>query len=473
MRQHTFHDNEGVILGRAPVVQLLGTKDDLVAPEDNIDLVTGQDFIYLEMPDCGHNTVVEMDAPSGEKIPADRRNSRSFYRQLPSRRGRGELFSRAIESPEADDFMENIQDLALHPQRDDWEIIDEATQQAQSVQAAGNVTAETQLSNLGASGLSSKRNRVTGSQKVTDIAFVIHGIRDLGYWTQKVAWRIREYGLEPARNFACVTRSYGYFPMWPFLFPARRRQHVEWLVDQVLDVKARYPDATMHDCGHSNGTYLLARALEDHPFLKFKHVVFAGSVVRDNYPWREMIDRGQVTGVLNYIATADLVVGWFPKLFQSLPLIRRLNDIGGGGFDGFADLSTLTKTEDSFSESRPAFQIAYVRGGHGAAIGEHSWGGIARAIVDGKLERPAAPVFQNKQSRWIAALSRWPVIVWIILLLILYGFLCLTLWVSPFHFIAGVTHWFDSLKEWDKRAWIKLLVVWMEWRSVRFILLRL
>jgi hypothetical protein len=45
----------------ALTVQLLGTIDDLVAPADNIDLVTGRDFVYLDVPFSGHANVIEMD----------------------------------------------------------------------------------------------------------------------------------------------------------------------------------------------------------------------------------------------------------------------------------------------------------------------------------------------------------------------------------------------------------------------------
>src|SRR6185369_10031280 len=40
-------------------VQLLGTVDDMVSPEDNIDLVTGRDFFYLDVPHSGHGNVIE------------------------------------------------------------------------------------------------------------------------------------------------------------------------------------------------------------------------------------------------------------------------------------------------------------------------------------------------------------------------------------------------------------------------------
>jgi pimeloyl-ACP methyl ester carboxylesterase len=45
----------------ALTVQMLGTIDDKVAPGDNIDLSTGRDFVYLDVPSSGHANVIEMD----------------------------------------------------------------------------------------------------------------------------------------------------------------------------------------------------------------------------------------------------------------------------------------------------------------------------------------------------------------------------------------------------------------------------
>jgi hypothetical protein len=41
-------------------VQLLGTRDDLVSPADNVDLATGGGFLYLEIPGSGHADMIEM-----------------------------------------------------------------------------------------------------------------------------------------------------------------------------------------------------------------------------------------------------------------------------------------------------------------------------------------------------------------------------------------------------------------------------
>ena len=47
--------------GKALTIQLLGSRDDMVAPEDNIDLVSGRDFIYLDVPYSGHEDVIYLN----------------------------------------------------------------------------------------------------------------------------------------------------------------------------------------------------------------------------------------------------------------------------------------------------------------------------------------------------------------------------------------------------------------------------
>jgi len=53
--------NVGGQQGNALVVQVLGSRDDLVSPEDNVDLVSGGDFHYLDAPRSGHASVVRLD----------------------------------------------------------------------------------------------------------------------------------------------------------------------------------------------------------------------------------------------------------------------------------------------------------------------------------------------------------------------------------------------------------------------------
>ena len=237
--------------GSAMTIQLLGTVDDMVSPEDSIDLVAGKDFIYIDVPLSDHRNVSTMD-------------------DTPAGTARSERFLRAITNTRA-----QLSDLEAAPADD----------------------------------------LLMPEEDVTDVVFVIHGIRDKGYWTHRIAREVMRQakGSKVERNgqlrdriVTSETSTYGYFPMLSFLWPRRRRAKVEWLMDQYAESLAKYPNAEFMYVGHSNGTYLLARALKLYPSCRFTNVVFAGSVVRRKFEWNRYIRADQVENVLNFVATRRL-----------------------------------------------------------------------------------------------------------------------------------------------------------------------
>jgi pimeloyl-ACP methyl ester carboxylesterase len=307
-------------IGGALVVQLLGTVDDLISPQDSIDLVTGSNFIYLDIPNSGHINVLALDEP----VAGPRRKT-VFVDALT--KGRAEL--EQIQTPPEDETL------------------------------------------------------IRTDPDVTDVVFVIHGIRDTGYWTQKLARRVKAEGDKAPftadgkprkRKFAMETSTYGYFAMLPFVLYWTRRAKVEWLMDQYVENKARYPNAIFSFVGHSNGTYLLAKALNDYPACRFEHVVFAGSVVSTDYNWNRVIAAKRVGKIYNFVATSDLVVAIFPASFQKFRQLGLGRDttIGGAGFEGFSAVAQSN-------------QLFYIPGGHGAAVEEKYWDEIARFIVHGEF----------------------------------------------------------------------------------------
>jgi hypothetical protein len=197
------------------------------------------------------------------------------------------------------------------------------------------------------------------------VCFIIHGIRDNGHWTRKIGERILNRATQERKPFFVYTPSYGYFPLIAFALPWTRREKVEWFLDLYVDVLHRHPDARMVYVGHSNGTYLLAKALSLCPSLCFDRVLFAGSVVRRSYDWPSRLNT-QVLNVINLVATKDYVVALFPRAFERLPL----QDLGGAGVDGFK----LLPAEDNRS---------YVPGGHDAGIREEMWNDVATFVVSG------------------------------------------------------------------------------------------
>jgi pimeloyl-ACP methyl ester carboxylesterase len=318
-------------------VQLLGTVDDSVSPSDNVDYSVdlfgegGQSYFYLEVEESGHANVIEMSAngPPSESEFARKKRREKFLIALDA--GTEALKAECIA-------REDMADI-LPPESD---------------------------------------------PEVTDVVFVVHGIRDKGYWTQKVARTIKRLStktFEKKRKFASWTSSYGYFAMLPFVFPSVRQRKVEWLMDQYAEARARYPNADFHYVGHSNGTYLAAQALQDYPAVRFKRIVFAGSVVRTDYRWSSVTEKTKsntgasprVEQVLNYVATADWVVALFPKGLQPW----RWFNLGSAGHDGF----------DEATEDGPVYQVEYIIGDHGAGHQESNWEDIARFIVLGAIPR--------------------------------------------------------------------------------------
>jgi pimeloyl-ACP methyl ester carboxylesterase len=334
-------------VGNVLTVQMLGSGDDLVAPEDNVDLLTGRDFIYLDVPQSSHGTVVDLaDAQAGKP--------------------REEVFLLALRGTRADLDDMKVVPADIEPQK--------------------------------------------SRPEVTDVIFVIHGIRDRGFWTQKIARRVKALGRKEGKIFATETSTYGYFAMFPFLLSSTRREKVEWLIDQYTENLALYPCADFSFVGHSNGTYLLGKALNEYPACHFKHVVFAGSVLRTDYDWAEKIRSGRVCAVLNYVASADWVVAFSTKAFQ----IMGLQDLGSAGHDGFvvpADVSAVQ-------------QVRFVKGGHGAAVKEENWDSIAQFIVDPSKMREPEEIIASDRSPLVKFSGAVSPALWLILagVLILIGY---------------------------------------------------
>jgi len=313
------------------MVQLLGSVDDMVAPDDNVDLVSGRNFIYLDVPHSTHQTVINM---SGDAAALVRRA----------------MFVEALTLP-----PDKLSLKAMIPSDDKLADPD---------------------------------------RTVKHVVFVIHGIRDEGHWTHKIARRVMKLGWMREEKWAMDTSSYGYFAMLPFLLPQRRVEKVEWMMEQYVEALARYPDAQFDYVGHSNGTYLLAKSLERYRACRFRRVVFAGSVVRRRYPWYEAQAREQIESVLNFVGTRDWVVAFFPGLFEGI----RIQDLGSAGHNGFSPVTPNL------------IQQVRISGGHGAAIQEHMWEEIAQFMVSGRAPSLPKP---NPRPNWIIGIfGIFPLVVW-------------------------------------------------------------
>jgi len=376
------------------VVQLLGAIDDLVSPDDAVDIVAHKgdnaSFVLIETPDTTHHAAIRMRKPENDQrkiledtlcggFAPEAKSLPDICRELNLRdQARFLLLAKSVS-----DNLDDIKKIAIA-----------STHMADTLPAAPD-------------------------EKVTDVVFVIHGIRDKGFWTHKIARAVKQEAEREKRVFHSFTRTYGYFAIFPFLVPWVRQWKTGWLMDNYVLMRALYPGAKFSYVGHSNGTYLLARALLHYPAAKFHHVVFVGSVVRCDYPWSALLpDKaqnrpGHVDKILNYVATEDWVVAIFAKAFQ---IFEPLFDIGSAGYDGF-DEHRREKRHPDLHEAK------FIVGTHEAGIRETHWNDIARFIVKGKpptddTPRDAPPEWQAVQPRLLrltSSASPALLIVWTLL----------------------------------------------------------
>lgn len=390
------------------VVQLLGTQDNLVNPEDDLDLATGASFRYREVPLTDHYAVVAL-TPRAPLL---------WH------------FGRAVTPEQARARKQELR-IAITGTKQEIE----------------NGAVELQM-------LSRERLPPEPRPEVEHAIIIMHGIRDRGFWSQKIARRIREEarkrGPEAERKVEIVNPSYGFFPVMPFLMWHVRRRKVEWLMDRYVEVRRQYPNARISYVGHSNGTYLLAGALKWFPFARFHRIVFAGSMVRRDFDWSRYVG-DRVEKVINFVATRDLVVASVPKGAQGLNLL----DIGSAGHDGFS--------------SPDVKNVRYVAGGHGAAISEQLWDDIAALVVNDDIVGTSEDAaFLHRRSPLAVLLG------WVAPFLLTAVSVCAFIWCwQLFAALIGrwslPIPWFDGFNGDPYATWLSVAVTYF---LARFVLLK-
>jgi pimeloyl-ACP methyl ester carboxylesterase len=351
------------------LVQLIGTVDDFVSPLDQVDNdVDCQDgfpteqknFFLLEMPDTGHKDAVK-------------------YKQT------GDVLRRKA-------FI--------------TALIGDRTKPTALVDDSGKAEAIPPLAQVAKNPLFFEDKPVIADPEVRDLVFVIHGIRDDGYWTHRIAKAIKEVddarragAPETAKSPPLVTctPTYGYFPMGAFLLPWIRHQKTEWFMDLYVNVKAKYPNARLHYVGHSNGTFLAANALTKYKAARFANIYFAGSVVHPKFEWIDKLQKGAVERFHNVRGATDWVVALLPKSIDYITVPHP--DLGGGGFDGFEE-TNFPANDPKLTQSE-----RYALGGHSGAILEGHWQGIANFIVNGRKPSEPHELFVREPYRFLKAFS--------------------------------------------------------------------
>jgi|GEM_PF-6739343 len=139
----------------------------------------------------------------------------------------------------------------------------------------------------------------------------LHGIRTLAAWQKGLS------DLAASHGWVCrLDRwSYGRFSLLAFFTPWSREAKLGWLRRQydaethdrrLLIEKGQAPSVV----AHSFGTYILGYTLLRFDFIRFNKVILCGSILPRDFPWDELIARGQVQAVRNEFGVRDPWVKW-------------------------------------------------------------------------------------------------------------------------------------------------------------------
>ncbi|HJQ36311.1 MAG TPA: hypothetical protein VKB93_04155 [Thermoanaerobaculia bacterium] len=155
---------------------------------------------------------------------------------------------------------------------------------------------------------------------------VVHGMNTRGEWQEELSWLVGG-----SYRHMIPVAIYKYGKIQPgVMFRGRQRSLTKKLIAKMKALSGESEQAGYGGkpdvIAHSFGTWLIAHALESDPALSIGRLILLGSIVRPDFDWRTLIDRGQVEAVLNHGGTRD---EWVPFAQFLIP------DSGPGAKRGF------------------------------------------------------------------------------------------------------------------------------------------
>ena len=118
----------------------------------------------------------------------------------------------------------------------------------------------------------------------------VHGIRTFGSWQERLEQLLAHESSD--RQLTVTNYKYGYYSVVAFLIPFLRwlvvRQFRDFL---AAEIEREHPDR-IDLVGHSFGTHIIGWGLYGLPHVArplVNTILFAGSVLKSNFPWQVLI----------------------------------------------------------------------------------------------------------------------------------------------------------------------------------------
>jgi pimeloyl-ACP methyl ester carboxylesterase len=263
-----------------------------------------------------------------------------------------------------------------------------------------------------------------------DVGFILHGIRagNTDPWISDTTKRLEDAG------WYVESPNTGWFSAWEFALPGVRNRKTHEFLEIYGDVARTHDMDRFAFFGHSNGTYMAARALAQVPAIRFRRMLLAGTVLTPHYDWQLVFARQQIgewvpgasprrwqDGVVhNERAYRDVPVGVLCSLLAGLRLKAR--SVGPGGVIGFVNPGPGVSEDD----------LLY-KGGHASALKTRTRGRLDQIVAfltsGAVTDTPRQPLGQVFRTLVNLLSSRW---AYLLVAVVLALFVLLFLWLATF-----------------------------------------
>jgi hypothetical protein len=173
--------------------------------------------------------------------------------------------------------------------------------------------------------------RERGISPMKQLVISVHGIRTFGGWQERLEHLLRIHGTD--RQLTVINYKFGYFSVLAFIIPFFRWLVVRRFRHFFVDTAKSQQWDRIDLVGHSFGTHIIAWGLysidsAERPAVNT--IVFAGSILKNSFPWQELIG-SCVKRLVNDCGVRDkvLVLNQMVVLFTGMA--GRLGFNGGTG----------------------------------------------------------------------------------------------------------------------------------------------
>lgn len=257
--------------------------------------------------------------------------------------------------------------------------------------------------------------------QIAHVVLLLHGIRDLGGWQERVARQI-ERSLPGTK---CVAVRYGWFSPFAFLAPVSRASAA------IDTLKAAYDHALADErqarisiIAHSFGTHVLGECLRKYEVVRPHRLILCGGVLSRHFPWNAVTRRIAAQGTFSVLNECGDTDTW--------PVVAEIcvSRYGASGAYGFLETDGVS--------------TRYRKGGHGLFFDEthvaKSWiPFLARGTVVDSEAVVRAPstlprlFLSYPPARWLAYLMTG--VAWLVALVLPTWLLFSAIWTSTPAFV--------------------------------------